>query len=296
MDEEKKDLVLRKNIGDQVIGRLNELAEADFTFPKDYNYVNAIKMSIIKLQELKDKNGKSALDVCTPLSIQSALFKMATRGLSLAYNQAYPICRGDNLCIDPSYFGNVLMVKRIFPDWEPMPHSIREGDEYITEIDPKNGKKKLVKHIQKLENLDKEFIGGYIYLPSKDGELYLYEMTRKQILSAWSKSPSTQQLTHKQFDEKMLGKTLVNSGCTMIINSTPELKAFDDDDNNTENNLTESSKKISPVYSDFQEVEEVVVVDSSGSIDVPSPSEEKKPVGRSKKEESKSIAQEDVDF
>lgn len=252
MAEEKKIAALRANIGDQVIGRLNELAQANFNFPKDYNYVNAIKMSVLKLQELKDKDKRPALEVCTAASIQSELFKMAAKGLNLAYNQAYAVVRGNQLCIDPGYFGNVLMVKRIFPDWEPMPHSIREGDEYVTEVDPKTGKKKLVKHVQKLENLDKPFIGGYIYLPSKDGEMYLYEMTRKQILTAWSKSSSKEQSVHKQFDEKMLGKTLVNSGCTMIINSTPELKAFDEEENSEERNLLTSSS-IGEVV-DYEEV------------------------------------------
>lgn len=112
MADEKKNVALRNNIGDQVIGRLNELAQANFNFPKDYNYVNAIKMSVLKLQELKDKDKRPALEVCDPVSISSALFKMATKGLNLAYNQAYAVVRGTDLCIDPGYFGNVLMVKR----------------------------------------------------------------------------------------------------------------------------------------------------------------------------------------
>lgn len=254
MEEEKK-TTLRANVGDQVIGRLNELAQANFTFPKDYNFVNAIKMSVLKLQELKDKDKRPALEVCTPASVQSALFKMATKGLNLAYNQAYAVVRGTELCIDPGYFGNVLMVKRIFPNWEPMPHSIRQGDEYVTEVNPMTGKKKLVKHIQKLENLDKDFIGGYIYLPSKDGDMYLYEMTRKQILTAWSKSSSREQATHKQFDEKMLQKTLVNSGCTMIINSTPELNTFatDGDETEIEPSMQLASHPLGEVV-DFEEV------------------------------------------
>ena len=246
---------------------MNELAQANFNFPKDYNYVNAIKMSVLKLQELKDKDKRPALEVCDPASISSALFKMATKGLNLAYNQAYAVVRGTELCIDPGYFGNVLMVKRIFPDWEPMPHSIREGDEYVTEVDPKTGKKKLLKHVQKLENLDKDFIGGYIYLPSKDGEMYLYEMTRKQILAAWSKSSSREQATHKQFDEKMLQKTLVNSGCTMIINSTPELKAFDDDDNEeqTNSNLKQLSTEQVGEVVEYEEVTETVDASTLGN-------------------------------
>lgn len=209
---------IKTNVGDQVIARVNSLCEAGFNMPKDYNFVNAIKMSVLKLQELKDKNGRSALEVCTPASIQSALFKMCCKGLNAALNQVYFIVRGDTLCDQESYFGKILMVKRINPDWNPVPVVIREGDVFEYAIDPKSGKKYIVKHEQKLENIDNAFVGGYLYLP--DGELYV--MTKKQIMQAWAKSSSKEQATHKQFDEKMVQKTLVNSGCNIIINSTPE--------------------------------------------------------------------------
>jgi recombination protein RecT len=209
---------VKQNVGDMVIARVNSLCEAGFNMPRDYNYVNAIKMSMLKLQDTKDKNGKSCLEVCTPVSIQTALFRMVTRGLNIAYNQAYAIIRGNILCIDDSYFGKVLMVKRIYPDWNPMPVVIREGDEFELGIDPKTGAKFVKTHNTKLENTDNDFVGGYMYLPT--GELFV--MTKKQILTAWSKSPSREQATHKQFSEKMVSKTLVNSGCNMIINSTPE--------------------------------------------------------------------------
>lgn len=210
------------NVGDQVINRIQKLGEAGFRMPADFNAVVAIKMSMLKLQELKDKNGKPALEVCTPASIQTALFKMACRGLNMALNQCYPVVYGTKLEIMDSYFGKVLMVKRIFPDWEPHPRVIREGDVFQYEIDPKTGKMHLLKHEQKLENIDKDFIGGYIYLPTKDGEGELYVMTKCQIMAAWSKSSNREHTVAKLFDEKMVAKTLVNSACNMIINSTPD--------------------------------------------------------------------------
>ena len=243
---------VKNNVGDQVIARVNSLCEAGFNMPKDYNYVNAIKMSMLKLQEIKDKNGKSCLEVCTPVSIQTALFKMCCRGLNIAFNQAYAIIRGTTLCIDDSYFGKVLMVKRIYPDWNPNPVVIREDDVFEYGIDAKTGKKFVIKHEQKLENMDKGFVGGYIYLPTGD----LYIMTKKQILTAWSKSSSREQATHKAFDEKMVGKTLVNSGCNMIINSTPEYQmGMDEETNMVENKLPDYD---APEEQDF---EEAVVVE-----------------------------------
>lgn len=243
-----KEVQVKTNVGDQVIARVNSLCETGFTMPHDYSYVNAIKMSMLKLQELKDKNGKPALEVCTPASISTALFQMACKGLNCGLNQAYLLVRGNQLCLQESYFGKVLMVKRIYPDWTPTPVVIREGDVFEYSIDPKTGKKFVVKHEQKLENMDKGFVGGYMYLPT--GELFI--MTKKQILTAWSKSSSREQAVHKTFDEKMVSKTLVNSGCNMVINSTPEYQmGMDEETNIIENKLPSDDSG----YQDFEEAE-----------------------------------------
>jgi recombination protein RecT len=150
------------------------------------------------------------------------------------------------------------MVKRIYPDWNPNPVVIREGDVFEYAFDTKTGHKYVVKHEQKLENMDNDFVGGYMYLPT--GELYI--MTRKQIMTAWSKSSSREQATHKQFSEKMVGKTLVNSGCNMIINSTPEYQiSMDEETNVIENKLPDTEK-----FEDFEEVESVAVDTETGEI------------------------------
>lgn len=248
---------VKQNVGDMVIARVNNLCEAGFSMPKDYNFVNAIKMSMLKLQDLKDKNGNPALSVCTPASVSTALFQMVTKGLNAALNQCYLLVRGDQLCLQESYFGKVLMVKRIYPEWNPNPVVIREGDVFEYGIDATTGKKFVVKHEQKLENMDKGFVGGYMYLPTGD----LYIMTKKQILTAWSKSSSREQATHKQFDEKMVQKSLVNSGCNMIINSTPEYQlGVDEETNVIENKL--------PSYedADYEEVNEDNVDVETGEV------------------------------
>lgn len=239
---------LKNNVGEQVIQRVNSLCEAGFSMPKDFNYINAIKMSMLKLQELKDKEGKPALEVCDKISIQTALFKMCCRGLNAAMNQCYLIVRGKQLCCDDSYFGKVLMVKRIYPDWNPNPVVVRQGDVFEYAIEPTSGKKYVVKHEQKLENMDNDFVGGYMYLPTGD----LFIMTRKQIMSAWAKSSSREQAVHKAFSEKMVGKTLVNSGCNIIINSTPEYSMGMDE----ETNLIENKLPSNGEYTDFEEVKE----------------------------------------
>ena len=247
---------LKTNVGDQVIARVEELNKVGFVMPKDYLYVNAIKASMLVLQELKDKNQKPALEVCTPTSVASALFEMAIKGLDVSKKTAYFIVRGDKLCLHESYFGKALQVKRIYPNFDPHPVVIHEGDEFVYTIDPETGYKKLVKHEQKLENLDKDFVGAYMYIPTADGKQDLYIMSKRQIMQAWSKSSSREMSVHKSFSEKMCSKTLVNSACNMIINSTPDLayaaNENEDGEEYNEKQITDHS------VTDFVEAEEVV--------------------------------------
>ena len=238
------------NVGQLVLSRVEEMCQVGFTMPKDYNYVNAVKATMLKLQDVKDKNGKPALEVCTPSSIQSALFSMVVKGLDVSKNQAYLVCYGQQLQLQESYFGKVLQVKRIFPEWEPRPNIVHEGDTFKYAVNPETGRRELVEHTQSLENLDKPIVGGYIYLPCADGGKDLYCMTYKQIVAAWNKSRSGG-ATAKQFPEKMAMKTLVNSGCTMVINSTPSQSSFAD--NSDDPNAPETE----PEYADAEEIVEV---------------------------------------
>lgn len=238
------------NVGTLVLNRVDEMCKVGFTMPKDYNYVNAVKATMLKLQEVKDKNGKPALEVCTPASIQSALFSMVVKGLDVSKNQAYLVCYGQQLQLQESYFGKVLQVKRIFPEWEPRPNTVHADDTFKYKVNPETGRRELVEHTQSLENLDKPIVGGYIYLPCADGGKDLYCMTYKQIVAAWNKSRSGG-ATAKQFPEKMAMKTLVNSGCTMVINSTPSQSNIAD--NSDDPNAPEPV----PEYADAEEIVEV---------------------------------------
>ena len=239
-----------KSVGDIVLARVNEMSEAGFTLPADYNPTNAIKASMLVLQEIKDKNGKPALEVCTQASIQAALFKMLTFGEDVSKVQGYFITYGTQLQYQESYFGKVLRVRRIFPEWTPVPMLIHEGDSFEYAIDPETGRKKVLKHEQKLENIDKQIIGGYLYIPCADGGQDLYVMTAKEIAAAHSKSRGGGAV-HKQFSTKMYSKTLVSSGCNYILNSTPSQSNIAD--NSDDPNAPESSQE----YADAEEIVEV---------------------------------------
>ena len=239
-----------KSVGDIVLSRVNEMSEAGFTLPADYNPTNAIKASMLVLQEIKDKNGKPALEVCTQASIQTALFKMLCYGENVANIQGYFIVYGNQLQYQESYFGKVLRVRRIFPEWTPVPMLIHEGDSFEYAIDPETGRNKVGKHEQKFENIDESIIGGYLYIPCAGGGQDLYIMTAKEIAAAHSKSRGGGAV-HKQFSTKMYSKTLVSSGCNYILNSTPSQSNIAD--NSDDPNAPESAQE-------FDYAEEVVEV------------------------------------
>ena len=287
MSEAKK---TTSNVGALVLNRVDEMCKVGFTMPKDYNYVNAVKATMLKLQDVKDKNGKPALEVCTPSSIQSALFSMVVKGLDVSKNQAYLVCYGQQLQLQESYFGKVLQVKRIFPEWEPRPNIVHEGDTFKYTVNPETGRRELVEHTQSLENLDKPILGGYIYLPCADGGKDLYIMTIKQIIAAWNKSRSGG-ATAKQFPEKMAMKTLVNSGCTMVINSTPSQSTVAD--NSDDPNAPETE----PEYAYAEEVVEVQELpDAPQNVDTETGEIKESAQEQSAPAEQTSTADDDSDF
>lgn len=213
--------VAKQDYGSIVVALVKERLAEGLTLPKDYNAINAIKCSMIALSDLKDRTGRHFTEVCTASSIKTALFKMVTLGLDVSKSQGYMSIRGNKLCFDPEYFGSICQVRRIYPDWQPSTHVVYKNDTFEYGIDPETGYTKLIKHEQKLENRDpNNWVGGYIYLPTADGKRNLYVMSRYEIEAAWSQSPNKDQVVHKKFLEKMVGKTLINTGCKLILNPT----------------------------------------------------------------------------
>lgn len=242
--------LVEQEVGAQVIQRVDSLLQAGFSMPADYNHVNAIKASMLVLNEMRDKKtNMPVLSVCSPASVLSALFEMVTKGLDVSKKQGNFIKRGDKLCFDDSYYGMIIQVKRIYPNFDPHPRVIYQGDVVEYDTDNKTGTRFLKKHEQKLENLDNDFVGAYMYVPCANGEQDLYVMTKEQIITAWSKSPDSNHTVHKLFTDKMVCKTIINSACTMIVNTTP----------NTSNAFSGNSKIGDDIG--YTEAEDVEVVD-----------------------------------
>lgn len=254
---DKKNEVAKTDVGQQVINRIDQLCQIGFNMPNDYNYVNAIKGAMLMLPEIKDKSGKSALEICkNNNSIQSALFKMATKGLDVSKKQGYLILRGDKLCFEESYFGVCLQARRISKYYEPIANIIYKGDTFKFEVDPATGRKRIVEHTQTLESIDGEMLGAYAMVTNDKGETDVEIMSIAQIRKSWSKSSSQQQLVHKEFPDQMAKRTVIKRAAKMLINSSLGDNASINDDLEDASALLDASKQIDQPFVEYEEIVE----------------------------------------
>ena len=143
-----------QKITDVVLSRITELSKANMlNLPPDYSAPNAIKAAELILRETKTKTGKPVLDACTNESIATCLLDMVGQGLSPMKKQCYFIAYADKLTLSRSYQGSVAMAKRVGLK-SITANIIYEGDIFAYEVDPMTGRQKIVKHEQKLGNID----------------------------------------------------------------------------------------------------------------------------------------------
>lgn len=224
--------VVEKNIVDGVVNRVREFqSNGELVFPDNYIPENALKSAFLVLQETQDKNYKPVLETCTKPSISNALLSMVVQGLNPDKKQCYFIAYGNKLQLQRSYFGAMHVAKTVDPNIEEIYAAVvYEGDDFEYEI--KHGKERVIKHTQKLGNINKDkIIAAYATILYKDGRELSTIMTIDQIKQAWKQS-STKPVdekgnikigsTHDKFTEEMAKKTVVNRACKYVINSSSD--------------------------------------------------------------------------
>lgn len=215
-----------ENVSEQVLNKIEKFqADGGLTLPANYSVENHMKSAWLILQSTTDRNGTPALQVCTKDSIANALFDMVLQGLAVSKKQGYFIVYGNKLEFQRSYFGTVALAKRAGGiTKEPVANVIYEGDEFVYSIDPETARIKIIKHEQKIENIDNTKIkAAYALVTMPDGTTQVTIMSMQQIRAAWNqgatkgKSPA-----HLNFAEEMAKKTVIGRACKMIINSSDD--------------------------------------------------------------------------
>lgn len=220
--------LVRRDTVDIVAEKIRQFQEnRQLHLPANYSAENALKSAWLILQAAVDKDKKPVLQSCTQASIANALLDMVVQGLNPAKKQGYFIAYGNQLVFQRSYFGTMAVCKRVTGAKDIYTQVVWKGDEFEYAIE--RGRKKILKHVQRIENVGKEIVAAYCVIELPDGREYTDIMTWEQIKRSWSKSrnnPDAENSTHKQFPEEMAKKTVINRACKALINSSSDDDLF----------------------------------------------------------------------
>ena len=221
-----------ENIAESVLVKVSSYQnDGSLTLPSNYSVENHLKSAWLILQSTKDRNNKPALEVCTKDSIANALLDMVLQGLAVSKNQGYFIVYGNILEFHRSYFGTVALAKRVGGIVKhPVANIIYEGDEFVYEFNTDTAETRIIKHDQKIDNIDNSKIkAAYALIKLPNGDTHVELMSMQQIRAAWNQGPTKgQSPAHKNFPDEMAKKTVISRACKMIINSSDDAWLYED--------------------------------------------------------------------
>lgn len=222
--------ITKENALNNVMAKIESLKkDTGIVLPKNYSAANAINSAWLKLQDVKDKSDKLALEVCSKNSIIETLYNMVLQGLSPAKDQCYFIVFGGKLQLMKSYLGNIAATKRLKGVLDVVANVIYQGDEFKYSIDPGNGRMKILKHEQEFDNIDDDKIrGAYAIVILENGENFIEMMTIKQIENAWRMKPFFKNFSkaHIDFKGEMCKKTVINRACKHFTKTSDDSDAL----------------------------------------------------------------------
>lgn len=260
--DEKTSIQKFENISEQVLSRIEQFQkDGSMILPKNYSVENHMKSAWLALQEVEDKEHHKALQICTKESIANSLLDMVLQGLSVSKKQGYFIVYGNKLIFQRSYFGTIALAKRAGGMVsEPVANVIYDGDDFQYEIDPKTAKVAIIKHSQKLENIDNSKIkGAYALVTLADGTTQVTIMSMQQIRAAWGQGATKgNSPAHKNFAEEMAKKTVIGRACKAIINSSDDAWLYDGKEDDADSDKA-SIQRDAAQHSDVQIIDTTAV-------------------------------------
>lgn len=227
MEQSKNELVVSREekllmpIAENYIAMFPEILN-----DKSFNAKQSLISMALKMQEIKDKAGRPAIDVCTKESIMQVAQEVLVKKIDIMKNQGALIVRGNKLMLQAQYQGNVKRALELNPflsHFNFVP--IYKNDKVEMEV-LGDGRYGIKNHQTSFNNISNaNLVGGYVRAIKKDGSVYMTEvMTMEQIKIAWSKSSNSSLSVHKEFPVRMVRKTILNALCSWLINTTGEVE------------------------------------------------------------------------
>lgn len=252
--------VPQKNITEVVLARVNEFQQlGELRIPKDYSPENALKSAYLILTDMVDSQKRPVLQACTKESIANSLLNMVIQGLSPMKKQGAFVAYDGKLQWQTEYHGNIALAKRYGGVKDVTANVIYEGDVFEYTIDPGTGRKKIIRHDQKFENVDDNKIrGAYATLILEDGSNFVEIMNIAQIRLAWNQGAAKgNSPAHRNFPGEMSKKTVISRACKLFISTSDDSAIVPDDTEITQDVQAEVvSSKANRQVIDYTNIEE----------------------------------------
>ena len=247
----------QKNISDSVL----EMPNAFSPNGEGYHAGNAVRMAWLYLQEVKSKDYKPALEVCTNNSIANCLLEMIIKGLSVAKKQCYFIVAGNQLTFWEDYRGKLMRTKRDTDIADVHAQVVYEGDEFVYTID-ELGQYQLVSHKTKLENMDiAKITAAYAIVVRKDGTKYMELMSMAMIKKSWMQGAAKGNSgAHNNFTDQMCKKTVISRACKVALGSSEDELPESDPAAMERAQAQKPAQQQPAVDADFEEVKDAAEV------------------------------------
>lgn len=264
----------QEDTADMVLTRVNAMCETgELVLPANYHAGNAVKIAWLYLQQVQDRNGKPAVDVCTKESICNCFLEMIIKGLSVAKKQCYFIVAGNQLTFWEDYRGKLMRTKRDTDIAEVIPQVVYEGDKFSYTVNDR-GEYELVSHETCLANVNIEkIVGGYAVVIRKDGSRYIEVMTMAQIRNSWEQGAAGgKSKAHTKFTDQMAKKTLISRACKVALGSSEDDDTeVQPDEAAAEREQAQNAQPVNVGYTDVTEVATEVVDTATGDVLQPEP-------------------------
>jgi recombination protein RecT len=227
---ERAIVISQDELTNHVLGKINNYVEnKELKLPDDYSPENAIKSACLIINEVKNKDGASAFECCSAESISNALYNMVLQGLTPVKKQCRFTIKNNKLEFYRTYFGTITLAKRFTALKDAVGTVVYNDDEFEYMINP-NGRKSVIKHLQKIENIDINKIKAiYATLTFKDDtQPYIEIMSMQQIRTSWMVDNATLRDEHKKFPDQMGIRTVIERALKLFLNSSDDAGLYEE--------------------------------------------------------------------
>ena len=271
---ENKELVVKQNNNvavanvkpaDLVINQFGDLiAKGQLEFPKNYNYVSAVKYAALVISQTK------SLCDCTKSSIAQALSDMALQGLDISKKHGYFIKYANELKFFRSYLGDVAAIMQSGFVKAIKALVVYEGDTFETGI--VNDEEVVLCHQTSFANKNNPIIGAYAVAILPEGAKIYCIMTKKEIDKSWAKSTNANNTTQRDFPQEMAKRTVIRRLVKMLFTFLNPNTNFADSlvgafNRTTENEFLENNENVPAKKNVKTNIEVPNIIDNEEYID-----------------------------